>query len=107
MAFSPEQTAKLSAILYAAAASPWGVALLSNNPMKHRERLYAMKSHLGDPLLKNLQIRMSPIPGAQLVLVREDLVQDYGASKEKARLAAEAASELGESDFNLDSLLGD
>lgn len=63
---------ELQAILYEAAASPIGVLLTTfgADPDSVRQHLYGVRQRLNDPTLGNLQIRLSPIDGGELVIVR-------------------------------------
>jgi len=61
-----------AALLYAALAAPRGVLILASDAAGGRQKLYTVRTKLADPALEVLQIRMSPLPEGNLIIVRGD-----------------------------------
>lgn len=57
-------------LLHLALDEPLGLVLRTNDPVRMRQALYAARAASGDPRLTVLQVRMSPVPDGQLVIVR-------------------------------------
>lgn len=76
---SPTEVASL---LYAAAAEPLGIYLLTPNPLGLKRILYSARYRLKDPRLAHLQIRTDPTnPGGCLWVVNPG-VRDEDAPEE-------------------------
>lgn len=57
-------------LLLLALAEPIGLLVKTSDPAKLRASLYRARQASGDPDLSGLQIRMSPLPGGELVLCK-------------------------------------
>lgn len=74
---------ELALILYAALAEPIGLLLQAPEPELARQALYKARREAADPALAKLQIRLSPLPGGELVITR-GISKQVGASKAQA-----------------------
>lgn len=63
-------TAKYGQFLYQALAEPIGLLLRTSDVPRARTRLYAARKALADPALAGLQIRMSPLPEGDIIIVK-------------------------------------
>jgi len=75
-----QQEAALADILFRALGSPIGLLVHTNDVVRGRAALYRKRKELGDPALEVLQIRISPLPEGELVIVKGAAPQ---ASNEK------------------------
>lgn len=63
---------ELAPLLHRAMLAPYGLLLRSNDPARAKAQLYARRAELvqATPELSELQIRTSPFPDGDLVLIR-------------------------------------
>lgn len=58
-------------LLYAAAASPYGICIDSGNPVRVRQKLYKLRREQVDPMLDNLAIIQSPQNPRHLWIIKK------------------------------------
>lgn len=56
---------------YEALGTPFGIAILTSDPERLRQKLYALRKASGDPMLDSMSVVISPTnPGSQVWLVK-------------------------------------
>ncbi len=63
----------LRLVLYQALGSSIGLLLQTSDFGRARQRLYAARAEIGDPALAGLQFRSSPLPGGDLIIVKQKI----------------------------------
>ena len=62
---------QIAELLYQVLQTPIGLLISTNDPVRAKSKLYALRAKLADPELKRVQIRASPWPDqGQLVLIK-------------------------------------
>lgn len=67
---TPLQQSHLLSILYTALAEPLGLVLRTSDTTRARAALYKARTEAGDPELQALQLRVSPFPDGDLIIVK-------------------------------------
>lgn len=64
---------QLTSILYDARGASIGLVLRTSDSHRLKHQLYAMRKELADPSLAELQIRTSPFPEGDLIIVNSTI----------------------------------
>lgn len=70
--------AEMTQLLYLALAQPIGLLVASSDREATRRSLYAAKYQAKDEALGDLQIRVSPWPEGELVIVHQTIIRQEG-----------------------------
>lgn len=74
---------ELEALLYQALAEPIGLVCQAEPSFElGRQRLYAARKRIADPDLDGLQLRASPFPEGNLLIIRETIKIERSTSHE-------------------------
>lgn len=71
----------LAAILYQALGEPIGLLLSTSDSNRARQKLYQARAAAADPALDVIQIRISPFPEGDLVLVKSTVQVPVSSSR--------------------------
>jgi len=66
----PTGTDLLREIMYRALAEPIGLLIRTDDPERAKSQLYSAR--VGEPALARLQVRPSPLPDGDLIIVKND-----------------------------------